>query len=133
MSISLVEVAGANFRTDYDSDKLNTDFMGRLGMRKRYLPARLAISVVEAFCRPISRMQSRVSVSTRSRIFADRMSFLLVFGSSFTIPSLTFTGTQAPVQKPYEYCAERVKLPPVGNCQSTQSQRRQSVLISRCH
>ena len=37
MSISLVEVAGANFRTDYDSDKLNTDFMGRLGMRKRYL------------------------------------------------------------------------------------------------
>lgn len=44
MSISLVEVAGANFRTDYDSDKLNTDFMGRLGMRKRYLPARLAIS-----------------------------------------------------------------------------------------
>ncbi len=44
MSISLVEVAGANFRTDYDSDQLNTEFMGRLGMRKRYLPARLAIS-----------------------------------------------------------------------------------------
>lgn len=44
MSISLVEAAGANFRTDYDSDKLNTEFMGRLGMRKRYLPARLAIS-----------------------------------------------------------------------------------------
>lgn len=44
MSISLVEVAGANFRTDEQSDALNTDFMGRLGMRKRYLPARLAIS-----------------------------------------------------------------------------------------
>ncbi len=45
MSISLVEVAGANFRTaDEESDKLNTDFMRRLGMRKRYLPARLAIS-----------------------------------------------------------------------------------------
>jgi len=44
MSITLVEVAGANFRTDYDSDKLNTEFMGRLGMSKRYLPARLAIS-----------------------------------------------------------------------------------------
>ena len=44
MSISLVEVAGANFRTDYDSDKLNTEFMSRLGMRKRYLPARLAIA-----------------------------------------------------------------------------------------
>lgn len=44
MSISLVEVAGANFRTDEGSDILNTAFMGRLGMRKRYLPARLAIS-----------------------------------------------------------------------------------------
>ena len=44
MSFSLVEVAGANFRTDEQSDDLNTAFMGRLGMRKRYLPARLAIS-----------------------------------------------------------------------------------------
>lgn len=44
MGISLVEVAGANFRTDIESDKLNTEFMARLGMRKRYLPARLAIS-----------------------------------------------------------------------------------------
>ena len=44
MSLSLVEVAGANFRTDEQSDLLNTTFMGRLGMRKRYLPARLAIS-----------------------------------------------------------------------------------------
>lgn len=44
MSFSLVEVAGANFRTDDQSDALNTAFMGRLGMRKRYLPARLAIS-----------------------------------------------------------------------------------------
>lgn len=44
MSISLVEVAGANFRTDEKSDTLNTSFMGRLGMRKRYLPARLAIA-----------------------------------------------------------------------------------------
>ncbi|SDG08868.1 ATP-binding protein [Sulfitobacter delicatus] len=44
MSLSLVEVAGANFRTDEKSDALNTAFMGRLGMRKRYLPARLAIS-----------------------------------------------------------------------------------------
>lgn len=53
MTISLVEVAGANFRTDYDSDKLNTDFMGRLGMRKRYLPARLAISRSLAMSAPI--------------------------------------------------------------------------------
>lgn len=44
MNISLVEVAGANFRTDEKSDELNTKFMGRLGMRKRFLPARLAIA-----------------------------------------------------------------------------------------
>lgn len=53
MSISLVEVAGANFRTDYESDKLNTDFMGRLGMRKRYLPARLAIARSLAMGAPV--------------------------------------------------------------------------------
>lgn len=44
MTITLLEVAGANFRTDEASDSLNTAFMIRLGMRKRYLPARLAIS-----------------------------------------------------------------------------------------
>lgn len=44
MGLSLVEVAGANFRIDELSDTLNTAFMGRLGMRKRYLPARLAIA-----------------------------------------------------------------------------------------
>ena len=44
MSISLVEVAGANFRTDEQSDHMNTKFMRRLGLAKRYLPARLAIS-----------------------------------------------------------------------------------------
>lgn len=44
MKVSLVEVAGANFRADEESDLLNTAFMKRLGMRKRYLPARLAIA-----------------------------------------------------------------------------------------
>lgn len=52
MSLSLVEVAGANFRTDEVSDGLNTAFMGRLGMRKRYLPARLAISRSLAIAAP---------------------------------------------------------------------------------
>lgn len=52
MSLSLVEVAGANFRTDEQSDALNTAFMGRLGMRKRYLPARLAISRSLAIAAP---------------------------------------------------------------------------------
>ena len=53
MSFSLVEVAGANFRTDSDSDKLNTVFMKRLGMGKRYLPARLAISRSLAMSAPV--------------------------------------------------------------------------------
>lgn len=44
MNISMVEVAGANFRTDKKSDELNTLLMERLGVRLRYLPARLAIS-----------------------------------------------------------------------------------------
>lgn len=44
MSLSMVEVAGANFRADQQSDTLNTTFMERFGMRVRYLPARLAIS-----------------------------------------------------------------------------------------
>jgi len=60
MSISLVEVAGANFRTDYDSDKLNTDFMGRLGMRKRYLPARLAISRSLAMSAPVDLLADQL-------------------------------------------------------------------------
>lgn len=44
MSITIVDVAGADFRTDLDADNLNTKFMERLGMTKRYLPARLAIA-----------------------------------------------------------------------------------------
>lgn len=44
MTLSLVDVAGANFRTDEVSDRVNTDFMGHLGVKVRYLPARLAIA-----------------------------------------------------------------------------------------
>ena len=44
MSITLVDVAGANFRTDQESDDLNTQFMSRLGMKMRSLPARLAVA-----------------------------------------------------------------------------------------
>lgn len=44
MTINFVEVAAANFRTDEESDSVNTEFMKRLGFNKRYLPARLAIS-----------------------------------------------------------------------------------------
>lgn len=56
MSLSLVEVAGANFRTDEKSDVLNTAFMGRLGMRKRYLPARLAIARSLAIAAPLETL-----------------------------------------------------------------------------
>ena len=31
MSLSLVDVAGANFRTDETSDEMNTQFMSRRG------------------------------------------------------------------------------------------------------
>ena len=44
MSLTLVDVAGHNFRTDEDSDKLNQAFMGRLGVKARLVPARLAIA-----------------------------------------------------------------------------------------
>ena len=44
MTLTLVEVAGANFRTDQKSDELNTEFMRRLRKNKRFLPARLAIA-----------------------------------------------------------------------------------------
>jgi hypothetical protein len=44
MTLTLVDVAGANFRTDEDSDQLNSDFMRRLGVKARYIPARLAIA-----------------------------------------------------------------------------------------
>ena len=57
MTISLVEVTSANFRTDYDSDRLNTDFMRRLGMSKRYLPARLAISRSLSMPEPIELLE----------------------------------------------------------------------------
>lgn len=44
MAITLVDVAGANFRPDGEGDKLNDTFMKRLGVKARYVPARLAIA-----------------------------------------------------------------------------------------
>ncbi len=44
MAITLVDVAGANFRPDGEGDKLNDAFMKRLGVKARYVPARLAIA-----------------------------------------------------------------------------------------
>jgi hypothetical protein len=44
MTVTQVEVAGENFRTDDDSDRKNTEFMSRLGVKTRYMPARIAIA-----------------------------------------------------------------------------------------
>lgn len=44
MPITLVDVAGANFRPNAEGDKLNDTFMKRLGVKARYIPARLAIA-----------------------------------------------------------------------------------------
>jgi DNA sulfur modification protein DndE len=43
MTLTLREMAGANFRSSEDADAINTTFMEHLGSRTRYLPARLAI------------------------------------------------------------------------------------------
>ena len=44
MPFTLVDVAGANFRTDEESDERNSVFMRRLGVKSRYIPARLALA-----------------------------------------------------------------------------------------
>lgn len=44
MAMTLVDVAGGNFRTDEDSEKLNASFMLHLGVKQRFIPARLAIA-----------------------------------------------------------------------------------------
>ncbi len=59
MSISMVEVTGANFRTDGKSDNTNTQFMDHLGMRLRYLPARLAISRSLSIVSPVTTFSGK--------------------------------------------------------------------------
>ena len=44
MTFSLAEIAWAGFSVDDDSDALNDEFMHRLGMQHRFMPARLAIA-----------------------------------------------------------------------------------------
>ena len=55
--IDLTDVAGANFRTDKESDALNKVFMEHLGTRKRFLPARLAISCSLAITTPLELLE----------------------------------------------------------------------------
>jgi DNA sulfur modification protein DndE len=44
MSLTLIDVAGANFRTSREADRINDRLMSALGVRARYAPARLAIA-----------------------------------------------------------------------------------------
>jgi len=78
MSLTLVKVAGANFRTDYDSDALNTEFMKRLGMGIRYIPARLAISRSLAMKAPLPVLTNNTEPGRA--ITGDTL-----FGSDYTL------------------------------------------------
>ena len=53
MDIDFRKIGTADFRTDERSDGINDEFMIRLGMEKRYLPARLAIAKSLAASAPV--------------------------------------------------------------------------------
>ena len=57
MSVSLIDVVGANLRTDEGQDALNRKFMERLNMKARYAPARLAIACSLALPEPPKRIE----------------------------------------------------------------------------
>lgn len=44
MGIKLIDIANTDFRTSKDADDLNDAFMTRLGVKSRFIPARLAIA-----------------------------------------------------------------------------------------
>lgn len=56
MSLTLIDVVGANFRTDETQDALNRKFMERLGMKARFAPARLAIAASLALAEPPKKL-----------------------------------------------------------------------------
>ena len=53
MDIDFRKIGTADFRTDESSDNINDEFKTRLGMEKRYLPARLAIAKSLAASAPV--------------------------------------------------------------------------------
>lgn len=57
MSVSLIDVVGANLRTDEGKDALNRKFMERLNLKARYAPARLAIACSLALPEPPKRIE----------------------------------------------------------------------------
>lgn len=67
MTLSLIDVAGANFRTNEEADRLNTQFMGHLGVKVRYLPARLAIARSLAVVGPSAPLPEGAELARPSR------------------------------------------------------------------
>lgn len=65
MSIALIDVVGANFRTDEGKDALNRSFMERLNMKARYAPARLAIASSLALVDPPKRIEGDPGLSIK--------------------------------------------------------------------
>ena len=60
--IDLTDVAGANFRTDKESDALNKVFMEHIGTSKRFLPAKLAISSSLAVTTPPELLEDNLDL-----------------------------------------------------------------------
>lgn len=65
MSVTLIDVVGANFRTDDAKDALNSKFMGHLNMKGRFGPARLAIASSLAVAEPPKRVEGELGKSIK--------------------------------------------------------------------
>ena len=65
MSVTLIDIVSANFRTDEGKDGLNKKFMERLGMKARFAPARLAIACSLALAEPPERIDGEPGLSIK--------------------------------------------------------------------
>lgn len=65
MTVALIDIVSANFRTEENKDALNKKFMERLGMKARYAPARLAIASSLALTEPPRRIEGDPGLSIK--------------------------------------------------------------------
>lgn len=65
MTVTLIDVVGANFRTEDAKDGLNQRFMGHLNMKGRFGPARLAIASSLAVAEPPKRVEGELGKSIK--------------------------------------------------------------------
>ena len=65
MTVALIDVVGANFRTAEEKDALNRKFMERLNMKARYAPARLAIASSLALTELPKRIEGEPGLSIK--------------------------------------------------------------------